>query len=93
MQSNGEIEESTMHILVTNSGSIQFIHSDELFNALKDIGTPSIRRASNVEPTDDSLWTATMRDGVIIGPFDSRTEALAAEVALLESRMFATVEK
>ncbi len=46
----------------------------------------SVTRASNVEPDKDGQWWAEMRDGSRLGPFQLRSEALAAEVKWLEER-------
>jgi hypothetical protein len=70
------------------TGEASFIHSDEAMILAKDaLGDPDmkIRRASDVEPTEDARWTADMArvDGPVLGPFITRTEALAREVEWL----------
>lgn len=50
---------------------------------LRELGATSIRRASHVEPTPDGDWTAAMVGGPVLGPYPTRSEALAAEVAWL----------
>ncbi len=61
------------------------IHDDRL-GFLRELGPVSIKRASHVEPTDDAKWTADLSpvDGPVLGPFDTRGEALDAEVAWLK---------
>ncbi len=53
---------------------------------LAELGRVQIERASHVEPTSDARWTADLAPvlGPVLGPFERRSEALAAEVAWLE---------
>jgi hypothetical protein len=55
------------------------------------IGTVDIRRASHVEPIADNpgKWGADLAPvgGPFLGPFDTRTAALAAEVAWLDNEL------
>lgn len=62
-------------------GTVEFVHDDKLTSVMKPLGTVEIRRASHVEPTTDGEWTADMSPsgGPTLGPFPTRTEALAAE--------------
>jgi hypothetical protein len=73
-----------MELVVTPGGEVRCIYSEEI--DLRSLGTLSIRRASHVEPSDDGRWLADLGpvDGPVLGPFDLRTEALAAEHAWLE---------
>jgi hypothetical protein len=50
-----------------------------------------IVRASTVEPDRDGRWHADLRLllGPVLGPFDRRSDALAAEVAWLEEHWLA----
>ncbi len=68
-----------MNLLVSPSGAVRCLYSEEL--DLRALGRPSITRGSHVEPTDDGLWTADLApvDGPKLGPFDRRSQALAAE--------------
>lgn len=70
-------------INVTPDGQIEFIHSDDLA-CLLDLGTPTIRRASNVEWGGQG-WSADLAPvgGPVLGPYRRRKDALAAEVAWL----------
>lgn len=73
-----------MQILVTPTGTVRTIYS-ELVD-LRPLGKLAITRGSHVEPTEDGQWTADMSPvaGPILGPFASRSAALAAEQDWLE---------
>ena len=57
---------------------------------LHELGKLQIKRASHVEPTEDGQWTADMSpvNGPVLGPFMTRSEALAKEVEWLEENIF-----
>jgi hypothetical protein len=80
-----------MDINITVQGDrMEFIYNDDLV-ALLDEGDSTVRRVSHVEPScveGKHGWTADMSpvDGPMLGPYDTRAEALAAEVAWLQSR-------
>lgn len=76
-----------MNVNVTPTGGLRFIYSDEL-QPLLNLGTPTVQRVSDVEPTADGRWTAAMRDGPTLGPFTLRQEALDAELAYLGEQGF-----
>nr|WP_146462521.1 hypothetical protein [Rubripirellula tenax] len=46
------------------------------------LGQPTIRRGSHVEPTANGSWTADLSpvSGPVLGPFKTRSLALAAEI-------------
>ncbi len=69
-----------MNINITVTGELRFIYADDL-QPLLELGSPQVRRASHVEPTEDGHWTADMSpvSGPVLGPFTLRSEALAAE--------------
>jgi hypothetical protein len=71
-----------------NEKGIKFIYNDEL-RPLLQIGKSKIQRASHVEPTDDNKWIADLAPsgGPILGPFQTRTEALQAEVQWIDENM------
>lgn len=73
-----------MQLVVAPDGSVRAIYSEEI--PLEAFGTPRIVRASTVEPDRDGRWHADLRLllGPVLGPFDRRSEAVAAEVAWLE---------
>lgn len=58
---------------------------------LSELGSLDISRASHVEPTEDGMWTADMspvKEGIILGPFAKRSEALEAESKWLNEYLF-----
>jgi hypothetical protein len=72
---------------VDKEGKTKFLYSEE-YTELMDEAICEIKRASNVEPCPDNCWKAYMlEDGVILGPFKKRSEALEAEVKYLENKM------
>ena len=79
-----------MIISFDDSGAASFIYKDEL-RPLMGIGQADVRRASHVEPDGNGGWTADMGPvgGPILGPFETRAEALAVEVAWLEKNVLA----
>jgi hypothetical protein len=58
---------------------------------LAALGPMIIRRASHVEPDSDARWWANLSpvNGLRLGPFDRRSEALSAEQAWLERHLTA----
>lgn len=83
-------------LYVDEQGEVKFVHDDEVMDALLGTGKIQTQRASHVEPAMTSQinkrgtkWEIDL-DPIIpgeynqIGPYDSRAEALAAEVAWLE---------
>ena len=73
-----------MQLVIRSDGVVGCIY-DESFD-LHTLGALSITRSSAVEPDDFGHWTADLAvvDGPKIGPFDHRSEALAAERRWLE---------
>ena len=74
-------------LMISPTGEISFIHSDDLVEFL-ELGLATIRRVSHVEPVGTE-WLVDMKPcgGPTLGPFRLRGEALAAEVAWLENEM------
>ncbi len=75
-----------MQIIIEPDGNARCIYSEEL--NLATLGQVSIRRGSHVEPTGNGPgWTADLSPvgGPILGPFNRRSEALAAELQWLQS--------
>ncbi|QDV11458.1 hypothetical protein CA51_13220 [Rosistilla oblonga] len=72
-----------MQIVVTASGRVKSVYGETI--NLASIGTLDIQRGSHVEPNQEGQWMADLSpvDGPLLGPFDNRSEALAAEVAWL----------
>lgn len=82
-------DERSFLIGANDEGELVFLYSDEIAFLL-DLGPSEIHRASHVEPAPDGGWTAdlTPSGGHVLGPFTLRQEALDAEVAYLEERLF-----
>jgi len=74
-----------MDLIIENSGSVRCIYAEVV--DLHTLGKPSITRASHVEPDSTGRWIADLSPvgGIKIGPFDKRTDALAAEVQWLRA--------
>ena len=73
-----------MQLVVAPGGTARAIYSEEI--ALAALGPVQITRASHVEPDEQGRWHADLRPvgGPVLGPFEGRDAALAAEVAWLE---------
>lgn len=71
---------ATRTLFITPDGDIQFIYSDALRPLLRH-GEAHIARASHVEPTATSEWTADLTPvgGPILGPYTEHGVALQAE--------------
>jgi hypothetical protein len=74
---------SAIELGVKTNGETRMVFDDRV--DLRSVGCISIRRGSQVEPTSVGQWTADLSPvaGPTLGPFDKRSEALAAEVAWL----------
>jgi hypothetical protein len=73
-----------MNLIIGRNGSVRGIYGEEI--ALDALGPLKIDRASHVEPDQHGRWSADLSPvgGPVLGPFDRRSEALAAEVEWLE---------
>ena len=73
-----------MKLLVKPDGTVRAIYQEAI--DLGVFGRPTITRASSVEPDEQGRWQADLRPigGPVLGPFERRSEALAAEIAWLE---------
>lgn len=78
-----------MELFVGTSGEITTLYSEVL--DLAALGALSIQRASHVEPDEAGQWWAEIVDGPRLGPFERRSEALAAEVAWLTEHRLPTL--
>lgn len=79
-----------MKIVITPNGNIRCLYAEIV--DLSVLGPLTISRASHVEPTVDGRWTADMAPshGPVLGPFHTRSQALAAEIDwLLRNRLMA----
>ena len=70
-----------MELVISSSGQITTIYNEVL--NLAALGAQRIERASHVEPDGSGRWFAQIIGGPLLGPFDRRSEAIAAEVAWL----------
>ena len=72
-----------MDLVVSHDGHVRCVYGEAI--DLVALGSLSIQRASHVEPDAAGKWLAdlTMSAGPILGPFTTRSEALAAEQAWL----------
>jgi hypothetical protein len=72
-------------------GVVRYIHSDEAIRLAAGLGRPVINRASHVEYDNErGGWLADMSplgSPVVLGPFDTRDEALAREHTWLIEHM------
>jgi len=67
-----------MDLIVAPNGSVMAIYTEEI--DLSCLGTPTITRASHVEPDESGQWFAQIVEGPCLGPFAKRSDALTAEV-------------
>lgn len=81
----------TEEFIIISNGTAKFIYSDTLKAQLEGVGPLRVKRVSRVEPVESvngfSGWEATMIDGTVLGPFETREAALAAEVEYLKKEM------
>jgi len=68
-----------LHLAIDPGGVIRCLYDEAL--DLAALGPLEITRGSHVEPTPDGQWTADLApvNGPQLGPFPTRTTALAAE--------------
>jgi hypothetical protein len=73
-----------MQLLIDPGGTVRCVYAEA--TDLLALGTPSIRRASHVEPDEFGQWWADLTPvaGPTLGPFPCRTLALDAEQAWLD---------
>ena len=81
----------TIDLRITKQGEMRAIAPDDL-SKLSCFGQLSVRRVSHVEPlqTESGLqWTADLSpvDGPLLGPFQTRSQAIAAELAWLRDNL------
>ena len=75
-----------MELVVGADGVARCIYDEGI--DLREIGRLTITRASHVEPDAAGFWWADMgpSGGPVLGPFESRSETLAAERGWLVGR-------
>lgn len=73
-----------MQLIITPEGAGRCLYDESI--PLNTLGRLQIQRGSHVEPDEAGQWWADLSpvDGPMLGPFDTRREALAAEVQWLE---------
>jgi hypothetical protein len=73
-----------MQLVVSRLGLVQCLYTEAI--DLSALGALTITRASHVEPDADGRWWADLAPvrGPRLGPFDRRSQALAAESRWLE---------
>lgn len=73
-----------MQLIVRSNGQVRCVYGEEI--DLHVLGQPLIRRGSHVEPDSDARWFADLSpvSGPVLGPFNSRSDALAVEIDWLE---------
>ena len=78
-----------MELVITPVGDARCLYTETL--DLNLLGSLQIRRASHVEPDADGRWFAELSpvNGPRLGPFQFRSDALAAEVAWLNQHWLA----
>jgi hypothetical protein len=81
-------------LFIEADGTVRFIHDDDTAELLAKAGEVRTVRASHVEPSGYArngrqAWTADLQPvgGPVLGPYASRTAALAAEVRWLACRL------
>jgi len=74
-----------MQLIVESDGALRCVYGEEI--DMHALGTPSVSRASHVEPDQYGRWFADLSpvNGPRLGPFDRRSDALAAESAWLKA--------
>ncbi len=75
-----------MQLVIEPTGGVRCLYTEAI--NLAALGSLTIRRGSHLEPTAAGAWLCDLSPvlGPVLGPFDCRSEALAAEMAWLEAR-------
>ena len=77
-------------VLVTEEGDVIYVYNPLIDSIFRDSGFKGVpKRASSVEPIDDSNWEADLSrvGGPVLGPFSSRDEAVDAELEWLNENI------
>ena len=74
-----------MDLVISPDGTVRAIYAEDI--QLTNLGSAVISRASHVEPDSQGRWLADLSpvSGPVLGPFNRRSEALAAELDWLEA--------
>ena len=80
-----------MELVIELGGAVRCIYGEDI--DLAALGSPAITRASHVEPDRHGCWWADLSpvNGPRFGPFNLRSEALAAEHSWLETNWLGRV--
>ncbi len=70
-----------MNVLIEPDGTVTTLYDERL--DLQALGSLTLTRASHVDPDSQGQWWAQLIQGPTLGPFPTRSAALAAEVAWL----------
>jgi hypothetical protein len=78
-----------MELLIDPHGNVRCLYAEVI--DLAQLGQLSIRRGSHVEPDQHGQWLCDLSpvSGPMLGPFASRSAALAAEVIWLNEHWLA----
>ena len=76
-----------VQIAVRPDGTAEYIYDEEVH--MDTLGKAVLRRASHVEPGADLAWFADMAPsgGPVLGPFQKRSDAIAAEIEWLKANV------
>lgn len=74
-----------MQLVITPTGTIRCLYDESV--DLRALGELTVRRGSHVEPDHGGRWFADLAPvaGPTLGPYSTRSQALAAELAWLEA--------
>lgn len=80
-----------MQLIITPQGGVRCVYTELL--DLTRLGRLSISRGSHVEPDDTGCWFADLAPvgGPRLGPFQNRSDALAAENHWLDTHWLSTL--
>ena len=78
-----------MRLFIRPDGAVQCVYDEKI--DLSSVGDVDIKRASHVEPAplDTGKWMADLAPvgGPLLGPFDTRSQALDAEATWLDTQL------
>jgi hypothetical protein len=78
-----------MNLFIRPDGTVQCVYDEKI--DLANVGAVNIQRASHVEPAplDKGMWVADLAPvgGPFLGPYATRSLALAAESAWLDAQL------
>jgi hypothetical protein len=82
-----------MNILIAADGSARCVYGEAIDLGL--LGRTQLRRASHVEPDERGRWRADLSPvgGPVLGPFERRSEALAAERRWLDEHWLVPADR